>query len=209
MAVMRISALVILASCLVSCAGPSEFAGTSAREDPHLRFVTVDEGVQLEVIDWGGWGRAVVLLAGSGNTAHVFDQFAPRLADRWHTYAITPPSVRTSFEAYRASQVSNTGWAFPATELRQVCTENADGSVGSYKASTAAIHSAIGRGQKKRDYSRIRVPILALSTFASSPASGGDDRCIEHSNDRPRHEPKDAAELAVIEQFESLEAAYI
>jgi hypothetical protein len=33
---------------------------------PHsIRFVTVDDGVQLEVLDWGGKGRAVVLLAGS------------------------------------------------------------------------------------------------------------------------------------------------
>src|SRR5258708_1341666 len=35
---------------------------------PHLtRFVTVDKNVQLEVLDWGGSGRAVVLLAGGGN----------------------------------------------------------------------------------------------------------------------------------------------
>ena len=33
---------------------------------PHrIQFVTVDEGVRLEVLDWGGTGRPVVLLAGS------------------------------------------------------------------------------------------------------------------------------------------------
>ena len=36
--------------------------------------------MQLEVLDWGGAGRPLVLLAGAGNTAHVFDEFAPRLA---------------------------------------------------------------------------------------------------------------------------------
>ena len=51
--------------------------------------MTVDDGVRLEVIDWGGTGRPIVLLAGSGNTAHIFDEFAPKLGDRWHTYAIT------------------------------------------------------------------------------------------------------------------------
>lgn len=35
--------------------------------------------VELEVLDWGGTGRPVLLLAGFGNTAHVFDNFAPRL----------------------------------------------------------------------------------------------------------------------------------
>jgi pimeloyl-ACP methyl ester carboxylesterase len=61
-------------------------------QDPsthEVRFVTVDEGVQLEVLDWGGRGRAVVLLAGSGNTAHVFDEFAPKLTDCCHVYGFT------------------------------------------------------------------------------------------------------------------------
>jgi pimeloyl-ACP methyl ester carboxylesterase len=48
----------------------------------------VDEGVRLEVLDWGGSGRAVVLLAGSGNTAHVFDGFAEKLTG-YHVYGIT------------------------------------------------------------------------------------------------------------------------
>src|ERR1700733_3556936 len=36
------------------------------------RFVEVEKGVKLEVLDWGGTGRPVVLLAGLGNTAHAF-----------------------------------------------------------------------------------------------------------------------------------------
>jgi len=47
---------------------------------PHtIRFVTVEKGVRLEVLDWGGSGRPLVLLAGGGDTAHVFDDFAPKL----------------------------------------------------------------------------------------------------------------------------------
>jgi non-heme chloroperoxidase len=47
---------------------------------PHsVQFVAVDQKVRLEVLDWGGTGRAVVLLAGGGNTAHIFDEFAPKL----------------------------------------------------------------------------------------------------------------------------------
>ena len=57
---------------------------------PHtVRFVTVDDGVRLEVLYWGGSGRAVVLLAGGGNTAHVFDDFAPALAAHYRVYGIT------------------------------------------------------------------------------------------------------------------------
>ena len=54
-----------------------------------MKFITVDENVQLEVLDWGGSGRAIVLLAGSGNTAHVFDDFAPKLTDCCHVYGVT------------------------------------------------------------------------------------------------------------------------
>ncbi len=57
---------------------------------PHqAQFVTVDKNVQLEVLDWGGSGRAVVLLAGGGNTAHIFDDFAPKLTAHCHVYGIT------------------------------------------------------------------------------------------------------------------------
>jgi non-heme chloroperoxidase len=57
---------------------------------PHtVKFITVADNVRLEVLDWGGSGRSVVLLAGLGNTAHVFDNFAPKLTSFYHVYGIT------------------------------------------------------------------------------------------------------------------------
>lgn len=53
------------------------------------RMVPVQKGVKLEVLDWGGTGRPVVLLAGLGFTAHIFDDFAPILAKKYHVYGIT------------------------------------------------------------------------------------------------------------------------
>src|SRR5579871_386427 len=69
---------------------------------PHTaQFATMDDGVRLEVLDWGGSGRAVILLAGGGNTAHVFDNFAPRLKDTCHVYGITRRGYGAS--TYRAA----------------------------------------------------------------------------------------------------------
>ncbi|MGD0437995.1 MAG: alpha/beta hydrolase [Bryobacteraceae bacterium] len=54
-----------------------------------VQFVTVDRDVRLEVLDWGGSGRPMIFLAGLGNTAHVFDDFAPKLTAGYHVYGIT------------------------------------------------------------------------------------------------------------------------
>lgn len=76
---------------------------------PHTtRLVTVEEGVQLEVLDWGGGPRpgsghaphAIVLLAGGGATAHHYDDFAPMLtAGGYHVVGLTRRGHRGSSAA--------------------------------------------------------------------------------------------------------------
>ena len=66
------------------------FVGVAAvGSEPQAQFVDVGDNVKLEVLDWGGTGRPVMLLAGSGNTAHVYEDFAPQLAYCCHVYGIT------------------------------------------------------------------------------------------------------------------------
>ncbi len=237
-----------------------------------VQFVTVDDGVRLEVLDWGGTGRNIVLLTGSGNTAHVFDDFAQKLTRSGHVYGITrrgfgasshpesgygdqrladdvlrvldvgniskpvlvghslagsemttlgslhsdrvaglvyldagddpgdypgepayralfdklPPSVTSparasmdemkSFQTYRDWQTRTRRFAFPESELRQMFYANQDGSVGPRRANGSIsqkipVSQMIGEGSKKRDYSRIRVPILYLP--AAPPRANG------------------------------------
>src|SRR5205823_4757074 len=65
-------------------------SGAWTNPSPHItRFVSVDNNVRLEVLDWGGSGKPIVLLAGGGDTAHVFDDFVPKLRAHHHVYAIT------------------------------------------------------------------------------------------------------------------------
>jgi pimeloyl-ACP methyl ester carboxylesterase len=224
---------------------------------PHrVRFVDVAPGVKLEVLDWGGSGRDLVLLSGSGNTAHVYDEFALKLRETGHVYGVTrrgygassqpatgydepslghdvwtviealglqspvvighsmagaeltdlgmkhsdrlgglvyldalgdatddppddpqwkalhaklPPSGpppactddRSSFAAYRAFLQCRHGIALPESELRAGFESSGDGGVGAYR-SPGWISRAIGTGRPARDYSKIRVPVLAL-----------------------------------------------
>jgi pimeloyl-ACP methyl ester carboxylesterase len=61
-----------------------------ADPSPHrVRPVAVAPDARLEVLDWGGAGEAMVFLAGMGNSAHVFDEFAPRFTDRYRVLGIT------------------------------------------------------------------------------------------------------------------------
>ena len=54
-----------------------------------VQFIPVEDGVKLEVLDWGGTGRPLVFLTGLGNNAHIFDKFAPKFTSTYHVYGIT------------------------------------------------------------------------------------------------------------------------
>jgi pimeloyl-ACP methyl ester carboxylesterase len=51
--------------------------------------VKVEEGVQLEVLDFGGTGSPLLLLPGLGATAHSYDELAPLLARHHRVVAMT------------------------------------------------------------------------------------------------------------------------
>lgn len=77
---------------------------------PHrVQFVNVSDDVQLEVLDFGGNGRSIVLLAGLGNTAHVFDTFAPKLTTLGHVYAVTRRGYGASSRPESGYDVSRLG----------------------------------------------------------------------------------------------------
>lgn len=54
-----------------------------------VKRVEVAEGVELELLDFGGDGPALVLLSGLGNTGHVFDDLAPEFTSTHHVYSVT------------------------------------------------------------------------------------------------------------------------
>ena len=57
---------------------------------PHTqRLVAVGPAARLEVLDWGGAGRTLVLLAQLGQTAHIYDDWAPLLARSYRVVGIT------------------------------------------------------------------------------------------------------------------------
>jgi pimeloyl-ACP methyl ester carboxylesterase len=89
---MRSLYFLLIASLVVSRNVPEQ-----TDSSPHkMQFVTVEPGVQLEVLDWGGSGRPMIFLSGNKDTAHAFDSFAPKFIGQNHVYGITRKGVRAS-----------------------------------------------------------------------------------------------------------------
>ncbi len=61
----------------------------SVGAEPSLQMIEVQSDIHLETLDWAGPGRDVLLLAGLGQTAHIYEYFAPRLASEYHVVAMT------------------------------------------------------------------------------------------------------------------------
>ena len=80
---------IFAAGCLACDA--SQPSDTTWRDPSSHRVlqVTVAPSVKLEVLDWGGSGKPLVFLAGFGNSAHVFDNFAPQFVRHFRVLGIT------------------------------------------------------------------------------------------------------------------------
>jgi len=86
--------LFFLLCALVACGGKSanDYVDDALSvNSPKLtqQMIKVNSEVSLELLDFGGKGDLVLLLGGAGDSAHVFEDFAPRLTDSFHVMALT------------------------------------------------------------------------------------------------------------------------
>jgi non-heme chloroperoxidase len=83
--------IVVACAPAVVCAQPKPSNADEWRDSARHKvgYVTISSKVRLHFLDFGGTGPAILLLAGLGNTAHSFDNFAPSLTDRFHVVALT------------------------------------------------------------------------------------------------------------------------
>ncbi|MFN9300244.1 MAG: alpha/beta fold hydrolase [Acidobacteriota bacterium] len=101
----------MLAVLVLSGLAPAAFGQTAAAgQRPKTHLIEVDTSVRLEVLDWGGSGRTLVLLAGLGDTAQVYERFALRFTSHFHVLGITRRGFGTSSmppSGYSAESLAN------------------------------------------------------------------------------------------------------
>ena len=104
--IVRALGLALLVTQAVVAQPAPQSAPTWRDPSPHqVGWITVDSSVRLEVLDWGGSGPPLVLL-GCYLTAHVHDEFAPKLTNQFHVYGITRRGIG-------ASDKPTTGYSVP------------------------------------------------------------------------------------------------
>jgi len=124
-------AFALILSCALAAATPASWSDPS----PHNQgFVSVN-GVRLEYLDWGGSGPALILIHGSGDNAHAFDDLAPAFIDRFHVLAYSrrghglsaakPPydtvtlmeDLRGFMDALGIAKANLVGWSLGGNEI--------------------------------------------------------------------------------------------
>lgn len=79
--------IILIAFMIVS------FVGCTNRSEKlpshEIKLIKISNEVSLELLDWGGNGTPMLFLSGLGNSAHIFDDFAPKFTDKFHVYALT------------------------------------------------------------------------------------------------------------------------
>src|SRR5437899_1922594 len=56
---------------------------------PHKSGFSTANGIKLHYLDWGGKGETMLFLHGIGDTAHIFDDFAPKFTNRFRVLGLT------------------------------------------------------------------------------------------------------------------------
>ena len=95
----------LLLCAVLGCASGSNSPLGRRQVAPKVHMTRIAPGVSLEVLDWGGAGPPLVFLAGGGNTAHVFDGFAPQFTDSFHVIGITRRGFGASASSHPPSDL--------------------------------------------------------------------------------------------------------
>jgi pimeloyl-ACP methyl ester carboxylesterase len=189
------TARLALACVLLATATPAWPQTADWRDaSPHKATqVEVEEGVTLEVLDWGGSGRALVLLAGLGDSLHVFDDVAPTLAMRYRVIGI-------SRRGHPGSSSPMTGYTLPRLAEDIVRVMDALG----LKTAVVVGHSFAGEEMHvlaARYTNRVSALIYVDAAFDRADRFEAHEAASRAMPAPPRPQPADSASFAALREY--------
>lgn len=140
----------------------SEAPSDRIDKSPHKAgFITVN-GVKLHYLDWGGNGDTLLLLHGMGDTAHRYDDFAPKFTNQFRVLALTRrghgeseipetgydtatlvEDIRQFLDALKIQRVVLAGHSFAGDELTQFAVVHPDRVIKLIYFDSAFDHSRV------------------------------------------------------------------
>ena len=124
-------------------------------------FITVN-GVKLHYLDWGGNGESVLFLHGMGDTAHRYDDFAPKFTNQFRVLGLTRrghgeseipetgydtatlvEDIRQFLDALKIQRVVLAGHSFAGDELTRFAVVHPDRVIKLIYFDSAYDHSRI------------------------------------------------------------------
>ncbi len=110
-------------------------------KSPHKSGFATANGIKMNYLDWGGTGDVIILLAGLGNDAHIFNEFAPSFTDKYHVIGLTRrgfgetdrpakgyetatrvEDIRTFMEAMKITRTHHVGHSLAGDEMTLFAT---------------------------------------------------------------------------------------
>src|SRR6266850_1388949 len=131
-------------------------------KSPHKpEFITAN-GVRLHYLDWGGKGEAMLFLHGMGDTAHIYDDLAPKFTNQFRVLGLTRrghgqseipeagydtatlvEDIRQFLDALKIQRVILAGHSFAGDELTRFAVVHPDRVVKLIYFDSAYDHSRV------------------------------------------------------------------
>jgi non-heme chloroperoxidase len=80
---------VLLTLLILSTAHVARAQNPWLDKSPHQSGFVTANGIKFHYLDWGGKGKVLLFLTGASNSAHIFDDIAPKFTDRFRVVALT------------------------------------------------------------------------------------------------------------------------
>jgi len=134
----------------------------STDTSPHKsEFITVN-GVRLHYLDWGGAGETLLFLHGMGDTAHIYDELAPKFTNQFRVLGLTRrghgeseipetgydtatlvEDIRQFLDALKIRRVVLAGHSFAGDELTRFAVVHSDRVIKLIYFDSAYDHSRV------------------------------------------------------------------